>query len=110
MDSSTKQYLAYSLTMMLLALPSLALAQAQASATAPNSTGTETGQAAAASGDDAIHCRPPQQLANSQMKGPKVCMTVGKWNELRAKGLDVSSDGQSLQRMPQFGSGLLGTP
>ena len=77
MDSSTKQYLAYSLTMMLLALPLSALRSAQTSAT-PHLTGTETGQATAASGDDAIYCRPPQQLANSQMKGPKVCMTVGE--------------------------------
>ena len=76
MDSSTKQYLAYSLTMMLLSLPSLALAQAQTSAT---STG------AGASGDDAIYCRPPQQRTDSRMMGPKVCMSMGKWKELRAK-------------------------
>jgi hypothetical protein len=101
MDSSTKQYLAYSLTMMLLSLPSLALAQAQTSAT---STG------AGASGDDAIYCRPPQQRTDSRMMGPKVCMPLGKWKELRAKGLDVSADGQSYQQIQNGpGAGSMGT-
>jgi hypothetical protein len=99
MDSSTKQLLAYSLTMMILSLPSLALAQAQ--------TTGEAGQAANASGDDAIYCRPPQQRTDSRLMGPKVCMTVGKWNELHAKGLDVSADGQSTVQM---NGGLSGTP
>jgi len=100
MNSSTKQYLAYSLTMILLSLPCLALAQAQ--------TGGETGQATTASGDDVIYCRPPQPRTDSRLMGPKVCMTLGKWKELRAKGLDVSADGQSVQQMggPQF----TGTP
>jgi hypothetical protein len=109
MDSGTKQLLAYSLTMMLL--PSLALAQAQ-SATSPNSTGGETGQAAheGASGDDAIYCRPPQQRTDFRAMGPKVCMTLGKWKELRAKGLDVSADGRSLQQMQNGpGAGSMGT-
>lgn len=111
MDSSTKQLLAYSLTMMLLSLPSLALAQAQTSATSPNLTGGETGQATheGASGDDAIYCRPPQQRTNSRMMGPKVCMTVRKWNELRAKGQDVSADGSSIVQT-QIGTGFSGTP
>lgn len=102
MYSSTKQLLAYSLTMMLLSLPSLAFAQAQ--------TGGETGQATqeGASGDDAIYCRPPQQRPDSRMMGPKVCMTVGKWNELHAKGLDVSADGQST--VPMINGGLSGRP
>ena len=96
MDSSAKQLRAYSLAMMLLSLPSLA--QGQTSATLPNSTGGETGQAAheGASGDDAIYCRPPQQRTDSVMMGPKVCLTVRKWKELRDRGQDVSSDGQSI--------------
>jgi hypothetical protein len=105
MDSSTKRLLAYSLTMMLLSLPSLALAQAQ-------TTGGETGPAPheGASGDDAIYCRPPEQRTDSRMMGPKVCMTVGKWKELRAKGLDVSADGRSLQQMQNGpGAGSMGT-
>ena len=104
MDSSTKRLLAYSLTMMLLSLPSLALAQAQ-------TTGGETGQAhEGASGDDAIYCRPPEQRTDSRMMGPKVCMTLGKWKELRAKGLDVSADGRSYQQMQNGpGAGSMGT-
>jgi hypothetical protein len=98
--------LAYSLTMMLLSLPSLALAQAQTSAT-PSPTG---GQAAAANGDDAIYCRPPQQRTDSRMMGPKVCMTLGKWKALRAQGLDVSADGQSYQQIQNGpGAGSMGT-
>ena len=106
MDSSTKQLLAYSLTMMLLPLPSLALAQAQTGATLPNSTGGETAAHEGASGDDAIYCRPPEQRTDSRMMGPKVCMTVRKWNELHAKGLDVSADGQTTVQV----LGLPGSP
>jgi hypothetical protein len=102
MDSSPKQLLAYSLIVMLLTLPSLALAQAQ--------TSGEPGQAAQQrpSGDDAVYCRPPQDLIDSRVKGPKVCMTVGQWKELRAKGLDVSADGQNT--VPLYNGGLTGTP
>jgi hypothetical protein len=103
---STKRYRAYSLTMMLLSLPSLATAQAQTSGTP---TGAATGQAAAAPGDDAIYCRPPEQRADSRMMGPKVCMSVGKWKALRAKGLDVSADGQSYQQIQNGpGAGSMG--
>jgi hypothetical protein len=111
MDSRTKQLLAYSLTMMLLSLPSLALAQTQTGATPPNSTGGETAAHAGASGDEAIYCRPPEQLTDSRMKGPKVCMPLGKWKELRAKGLDVSADGRSYQQIQNSpGAGSMGTP
>jgi hypothetical protein len=112
MDNSTKQLLAYSLTMMLLPLPSLAFAQAQTSATSPNLAGGEAGQAAheGASGDDAIYCRPPEQRTDSRMMGPKVCMSLGKWKELRSKGLDVSADGRSVQQMQNGpGAGSMGT-
>ena len=107
MNSNTKQLLTYSLTMMLLSLPSLA--QAQTSAT-PNSTGGETAAHESASGDDAIYCRPPQQRTDSRMMGPKVCMSMGKWKELRAKGLDVSADGRSYQQIQNGpGAGSMGT-
>ena len=96
--------------MMLLSLPSLALAQAQTSATLSNSAGGETAAHESASGDDAIYCRPPEQLTDSRMKGPKVCMTLGKWKELRAKGLDVSADGRSYQQIQNGpGAGSMGT-
>ena len=94
---NSSKTLAYSLTMLFLSLPSLTLAQ---SATPP---------ATPASGDDAIYCRPPQQRTDSRMMGPKVCMPLGKWKELRAKGLDVSADGQSVQQMG-IGAGFTGTP
>jgi hypothetical protein len=105
---STKRYLAYSLTMMLLSLSSLTTAQAQTNATP--STGGATGQAAGATGDDAIYCRPPEQRTDSRMMGPKVCMSVGKWKALRAKGLDVSADGQSYQQIQNGpGAGSMGS-
>jgi hypothetical protein len=116
MDSSAKQLLAYSLTMMLLSLPSLAFAQAQTSATLPNSTGGETGQATheGASGDDAIYCRPPEQRTDSRMMGPQVCLAVGKWKELRANGQDVSADGHNIvpstESQAQTEPGLFGRP
>jgi hypothetical protein len=71
MDSSTKRLLAYSLTMMLLSLPSLAFAQAQTSATSPNLAGGETAAHEGANGDDTIYCRPPEQRPDSRMMGPK---------------------------------------
>jgi hypothetical protein len=110
MDSSTKRLLAYSLTMMLLSLPSLAFAQAQTSATSPNLAGGETAAHEGANGDDTIYCRPPEQRTDSRMMGPKVCMTLGKWKELRAKGLDVSADGRSYQQIQNGpGAGSMGT-
>jgi hypothetical protein len=98
MNCGTKQLFAYSLAMMLLSLPSSAPAQAQTSATP------------AASGDDAIYCRAPEQRTDSRMMGPRVCMPLGKWKELRSKGLDVSADGQSYQQIQNgAGAGSMGT-
>ena len=101
MESSTKQLLAYSLTMMLLSLPSLAFAQDQIiltlpNVTLPNSASGESATHAGASGDDATYCRPPEQRPDSRLMGPKVCLTVGKWKELRANGQDVSADGHTI--------------
>jgi hypothetical protein len=94
MDSSTKQLRAYSLTMMLLSLP--APAQAQIILDLPNvNIGKSTAQEGA-SGDDAMYCRPPEQRPDSRIMGPKVCLTVGKWKELRANGQDVSADGHTI--------------
>jgi hypothetical protein len=93
--------------MMLLSVPSLAVAQAQ-------TTGGETGQTTqatqgGASGDDAIYCRPPQDRTDSRLKGPKVCMTVGEWKKLRARGLDISADGQTVVQS-QGSPESMGTP
>lgn len=114
MDSGTKQVLAFSLTMMLLSLPSLAFAQTQSSV--PNSTSGQAGQATheGASGDDAMYCRPPQPRTDSRFMGPQVCLTVGKWKELRANGQDVSADGRTIvpsaQSQMESAPGLSGRP
>ena len=116
MDSSIKRLLAYSLTMMLLSLPGWAQLHTTISPALPN---LNTGDAAQA-GDksptsaEAIYCRPPQDQTDSRLKGPKVCLTVGKWKELRAQGLDVSADGRSIvpgvQRQMEAAPGLSGMP
>ena len=112
MDNSTKQLFAYSLTMMLLSLP--APAQAQIILNLPNVNLGEATAHEGASGDDAIYCRPPQQRTDSRIMGPKVCLTVGKWKELRANGQDVSSDGHTIvpgaDSQAQDAPGLFGRP
>ena len=116
MNSGTKQLLAYSLTLMLLPLPGWAQLHTTISPALPN---LNTGDAVQA-GDksptnaEAIYCRPPQDQTDSRLKGPKVCLTVGKWKELRAQGLDVSADGRSIvptaQRQTVATPGLSGLP
>ena len=116
MDSSTKQLLAYSLAMMLLSSSGWAQLHTPISPALPN---LNTGDAAQA-GDksptsaEAIYCRPPQDQTDSRLKGPKVCLTVGKWKELRAQGLDVSADGRSIvpgmQKQTDAAPGLSGMP
>ena len=97
MDSGTKQLLAYSLVMMLLNRGD----PAQAEDKSPT-------------GAEAIYCRPPQDVTGSRVKGPKVCLTVGRWKELHGQGLDVSADGSSivplLQRQMDAAPGLSGLP
>lgn len=44
---------------------------------------------------EATYCRPPQQLADSRLMGPQVCMTNRKWAQLHSQGLEVSADGKS---------------
>lgn len=44
---------------------------------------------------DATYCRPPQQLADSRLMGPRVCMTNRKWDQLHSQGLEISADGKS---------------
>ena len=121
MYGSTKQSLAYSLTIMLLSLTMILLSLpgwAQLHTTlSPALPNLNTGDAAQA-GDraptsaEAIYCRPPQDQPDSRLKGPKVCLTVGKWKELRAQGLDVSADGRSIvpnaQRQTEAAPGFSG--
>lgn len=123
MCGSTKQSLAYSLTIMLLSLIMILLslpARAQLHTTlSPALPNLNTGDAPQA-GDkaptsaEAIYCRPPQDQPDSRLKGPKVCLTVAKWKELRAQGLDVSADGRSIvpnaQKQTEAAPGLSGLP
>ena len=123
MYGSTKQSLAYSLTVMLLSLTMILLslpARAQLHTTlSPALPNLNTGDAPQA-GDkaptsaEAIYCRPPQDQPDSRLKGPKVCLTVAKWKELRAQGLDVSADGRSIvpnaQKQTEAAPGLSGLP
>ena len=116
MDSSTKQLLVCSLTMMLLSLPGRAQLHTTISPALPNLITGDAAQAGDKSPTSAgaIYCRPPQDQTDSRLKGPKVCLTVGKWKELRAQGLDVSADGSSIvagvQRQMEAAPGLLGMP
>ena len=98
MNSRTKQLLATSLTMALLSLP----CWAQSNATTPPASPSVTTAGAAQAGDkspnggDAIYCRPPQETTGSRFKNPKVCLSVARWQELHAQGLDMSADGKSI--------------
>ena len=44
---------------------------------------------------EATYCRPPQQLADSRLMGPQVCLTNRKWAQLHAQGLEISADGKN---------------
>jgi hypothetical protein len=91
----TGQLAAYSLAMMLLSLPPSALAQSQTTV-APAPPSLTHGETGAAGDADTIYCRPPQHRTDSQLMGPKVCMTIKKWNELHAAGLDIGPDGNPV--------------
>lgn len=39
-------------------------------------------------------CRPPQRMTESRNLGPRVCRPKAVWDELHAKGLDISADGR----------------
>jgi hypothetical protein len=40
-------------------------------------------------------CRPPQRLSDTRLLGPAVCKTQRQWDDLHARGLDLSIDGRS---------------
>jgi hypothetical protein len=89
---------ASTLLLIVSALPSWAQLQTTISPTLPNlNTGEneQTGDKTAA-GPDATYCRPPQHRTDSRLPGPQVCMTIRKWNDLHANGLDVGPDGSTL--------------
>jgi len=41
-------------------------------------------------------CRPPQPQTDSRLPGPTVCRTQRQWDDLHARGLDVSADGKGV--------------
>jgi hypothetical protein len=97
MGERTKQLVASALAIMLLPLPSPAIAQLQ-STISPALPSLNTGDAGEKTTGDAdpIYCRPPQQRLDSRLMGPKVCMTIRKWNELHAGGFDIGPDGNQV--------------
>lgn len=52
--------------------------------------------------EDAIVCRPPQHLAVSHLKGPRVCLKTSEWAAIHAKGYTVSPDGRALVAMTSY--------
>jgi beta-lactamase regulating signal transducer with metallopeptidase domain len=48
--------------------------------------------------NDPIACRKPQQLADSHMAGPQICLRQSQWAQLQAKKEDVTPDGLALFR------------
>lgn len=87
-------------TLILMLLPLSARAQVQTSIAPalPSLGAQDTGKPGekGAGDSDAIYCRPPQHRTDSQMMGPKVCMTIQKWNELHAGGFDIGPDGSKV--------------
>jgi hypothetical protein len=92
---------ALALSLMLLPLRSWAQLQTTISPALPDLNMGETKQAGdkSATGGDASYCRPPQHRTDSRLPGPQVCMTIRKWNDLHAAGLDIAPDGTTVVPM-----------
>ena len=74
-----------SLIFLLAATPALAQLQTSVSGgTLPSLGGLDP---------DATTCRPPQHRSDSQLMGPKVCMTNKQWADLRQSGYEIGPDG-----------------
>jgi hypothetical protein len=41
-------------------------------------------------------CRPPQQLANSRLMGPQICLSQHEWDRIDKQGLLLMPDGRTL--------------
>jgi beta-lactamase regulating signal transducer with metallopeptidase domain len=41
-------------------------------------------------------CRPPQQLADSRLMGPEVCLSQQAWDRIKEQGLQLMPDGRAL--------------
>ncbi|HVW74562.1 MAG TPA: hypothetical protein VHC39_13055 [Rhizomicrobium sp.] len=84
--------------LLLMCLPCPAFAQVQTTIAQP-SLPDLSGDAAArapANGPDAIYCRPPQHRTDSQLMGPKVCMTNREWDDLATNGFEIAPDGTKV--------------
>jgi hypothetical protein len=93
---------ALSLTVILSPLPAWAQLQTTISPALPS---LNTDDAKPTASDDGTYCRPPMHRTDSRLPGPKVCMTIKKWNDLHAAGLDIAPDGFStvpLERNTQL--------
>jgi hypothetical protein len=45
---------------------------------------------------EALVCRPPQNLPDSRLMGPRVCLPQEKWDWMKSKGLQLMPDGRTL--------------
>ena len=54
--------------------------------------------AISATSDDTLVCRKPQQLSNSRLAGPEVCLKTSQWTALHTNGMDIGPDGKSIIR------------
>ena len=75
------------LLLMVLSCPAVAQNQTTVSGAMPS---------LGADDPDATYCRPPQHRTDSQLMGPKVCMTNREWADLRANGFEIGPDGMKV--------------
>ncbi|HEX4027043.1 MAG TPA: M56 family metallopeptidase, partial [Rhizomicrobium sp.] len=47
-------------------------------------------------GPDPVTCRKPEQLADSHLPGPEVCLHKSEWDQLKTKNEEVTPDGHGL--------------
>ena len=84
------------LGLMLLAPPGWAQLHTTISPALPNLNTEEAPKSGDKGANEPTYCRPPSQRPDSRLPGPQVCMTVRKWNDLHAAGLDIGPDGTSV--------------
>ena len=53
-------------------------------------------------------CRPPQQLPDSRLFGPQVCLSESEWERIRQQGLVLMPDGRTLRASYQKENSLTG--
>lgn len=51
-----------------------------------------------------IVCRPPQRMTETRNLGPKVCRPKAVWDDLHAKGMDISADGRGYVQSEKYRS------